>query len=177
MDVTPLRILGQTGLKRAYCSPLARIYVRGKIRGWSIIETRYYSTSILQVGSKYSQSFWRTKLWSTTLPGARVSRQRQWVGGGCQLRKFKKGHFKKLLLVVVKLTTYVRNVISFSFKPKIRWNSKIWKLFGDIFNFGLCFPDNQLFWGSAMFMSALWRHIRWIVVLILVYMEKTAFPT
>ena len=30
--------------------------------------------------------------------------------------------------------------------------------FREIFNFDLCFTENRLFWGLAMFMTSLWRH-------------------
>ena len=48
------------------------------------------------------------------------------TGGRCHLRKWKKiksRHFEKKY--GLKLTVYIRNVISFSDKPQIRWNSDI----------------------------------------------------
>ena len=65
--------------------------------------------------------------------------------------------------MVLKLTLNVRNVIFFFYKPKIRWNCDILNFFGKIFilfslAFGMCFTENRLFWGSAMFMTSLWTN-------------------
>ena len=70
-----------------------------------------------------------------------------------------KKHFEKVVACMgLDLTVYVRNVISFRYKPKTGSNTDIWNIFGQIFDFGLCFTENRLFWGSAMFMTPLWRH-------------------
>ena len=58
--------------------------------------------------------------------------------------------------MVLKLTVYVRNVISFFYKPKTLVKFRYLKLFWQ--NFGLCFTENRLFWGAVMFMTSLWRH-------------------
>ena len=101
--------------------------------------------------------------------------------------------------MVLKLTVYVRNVISFFYKSKTRWNSDIWNFLGEIFNFTLCFTENQLFWvkyiglnlntsfkfrlpenvfwGSAVFMTSLWCHTfaMFVLSIILVCMEEETY--
>ena len=59
------------------------------------------------------------KEWGTTLPGDRVSCQRPVEWGGCHLRKFKTANSKNVITcMVLKLTVYVKNVISFFYKLK-----------------------------------------------------------
>ena len=112
------------------------------------------------------------KIGGSTLPGARVSRQSRWVrgGGGNHLtiedtRKLKNRHFELVLAcMVLKLTVYVKNFISFFYKPKTRWNSDIWKIFSDFFQFCLCFTvfsENRLFLRYGL---ALWRIVTSYVV-------------
>ena len=66
---------------------------------------------------------------------------------------------KKFLLVYgLETTVYVRNVISFFYKPKIRWKSDIWNIFSDFFFLLLLFLPMFYhfflkicyFWGSVM---------------------------
>ena len=53
--------------------------------------------------------------------GAKVSRQRWRIGGWLPPEKFKSRHFEKFIdCMVLKLTVNIRNVISFSCKPKTR---------------------------------------------------------
>ena len=53
--------------------------------------------------------------------------------------------------MVLELTVYIRNVISFSNKPKKK-PVKFWylQLFSEILNVGLYFTENRLFFRSAM---------------------------
>ena len=54
------------------------------------------------------------KNWGSTLPGARVSRQRPVGRGWLATEKIQNRHFEKgFVCMVFKLTVYVRNVISF----------------------------------------------------------------
>ena len=58
--------------------------------------------------------------------GVKVRRQRWRVRGWLQPEKIRSRHFETTIdCMVMKLTVYIRNVISFSYRPKIRWNLDI----------------------------------------------------
>ena len=61
--------------------------------------------------------------------------------------------------MVLKLTAYIKNSISFPFKPKTRWNSDIKNYFSEIFIFisifDLYFIEYRLFQSSAMVKTSL----------------------
>ena len=86
--------------------------------------------------------------------------------------KIKSRPFEKNVgCMVLKLTAYIRNVISFSCKRKTRWNSDNLELFSDIFNCGLYFTENRPFWARPW----LWRHcdvILGMLELILVFLDR-----
>ena len=55
-------------------------------------------------------------------------------------------HFKNYLQTMpLKLTEYVRIIISLLYKPKKQSNSDIYNFFSKIFNFRLYFTENGLF--------------------------------
>ena len=94
-----------------------------------------------------------------------------WGFGWLPLVKVQNRHFEKVIAcMVLKLTVYIKNVISFFYKLKALWNADIWNFFGEMFDFGLYFPENWLFGGSDMVMTSLWRHM--LNVCILVCMER-----
>ena len=114
------------------------------------------------------------KIKGTTSPGARVSCQRPvWVeggGGGCHQRKFEIALLEKLLLV------WSWNLLCMLEMSKTEWNSNIWNFSGKIFNFGLCFTENRLFGGSAMFMMSLWRHMLDVCTYVGMYGKRGPIP-
>ena len=124
--------------------------------------------------SRWSVHILMKKNGGTTLPGATISSQRPvdkgmvatWESLKSSFWKKKKRTNKQTnnnkhpnkqtntACMVLKLTVYVRNVIFVFYKPKTRWNFDIWNCFGNIFNFGLCFTKNRLFWDLAMLMTS-----------------------
>ena len=102
----------------------------------------------------------------------KVSHQRWRVGGWLPPEKIKSCYFENNIdCMVLKLTVYIRNVISFSYKLKSWRNANIYTFFREIFNFGLYVTENRLFWARPW----LWCHcdvVLGMLVLILVCMER-----
>ena len=78
--------------------------------------------------------------------------------------------------MVLKLTVYIRNGISFSYKPTIGLNSDIWNILGTNFRFwSMLYTYSLLTIGYFEVSLALWHHcdiIHWMFVPILVCMER-----
>ena len=120
------------------------------------------------------------KIGDTTLPGGRVSRQSQRVGGVdatfSVFRKQKIRHFEKYLpTMMLKLTEHVGITISLLYKQKTRWNSDIQNFYTEIFEFSPILRKKSQF--SSIFRSgvSLWPHnyvTPWPIVLILVCMDR-----
>ena len=79
--------------------------------------------------------------------------------------------------MVLNLTVkvYVRNVISFFYKQKPRWNIDIWNFFGEKFNF--MFHCKSAIWTKSAIMTSLQRHTWNVCTFWYVYKEETRSNT
>ena len=111
-------------------------------------------------------------------PGGKVSRQRWRVRrGGCHLRKLKAAILKKkyidCMVLNLKLTVYIRNAISFSYKPKTQWNSDVSNFFSEIFKFWPIFHWKSVILSSAMIMTFLTSYLGCWYLFWYVWKEET----
>ena len=117
----------------------------------------------------------------TTLPGGRVSRQSQRVGGLMQPFQFLENRkFAVLKNICILWCWNLQNMLELPFhfcisKKKKRWNSDIQNFYSEILNFRLFYAKKSQF--SSIFRSgmSLWRHnyvTPWSIVLILVCMDR-----
>ena len=87
----------------------------------------------------------KKKLGGTTLPGGRVSRHSQRVREGfVKPGNIRNDFFEKYLHnMVLNLTVYVGNIISFFYKQKKTGEIPILRIFFGKIQFGLCFTENR----------------------------------
>ena len=89
-----------------------------------------------------------------------------------QAGNIKNNYFeKKRLSMVLNLTVYVRNVISFFYKQKTRWNSDIYNFFWRKIQFCPIFHWKLAIWTKSAIMTSVWRHTRDVCILLYIWKE------